>query len=361
MAHTPLADKKQVNEKFEQLLVVLEEAEATSGLASPVSEHGQLGACVNGRRVEVLSRTISILRTLLRERRKRSAGDTAAAAPICFEHVPYTSPHRTSAEEEADVIGAPRPSAATFPSTGDSPPMKHETCNALAPSFHAASSPHSSAVTSVLGVPAVASAAPPAAPPIPSAGTVQHVAIPVHQHPHAAAMAIPPGFAMAHHHAGMVMSTGMSPGQMAAGAAHMQASVHSMHQHAGIQGHHHSQPFFIAVPMYMPSGPAQGVVAPPVATGCAVASNAAAASQAATPAPAATAPAADAAGTATRSSAEGRPCVPEKPGVAAFGKDRWPMPGAVGFPPMMLQMPQFVMQALSAEDGDEKVTHAMCA
>lgn len=61
-----------MNDRFDQLLQVLEEAEATSGLEPPYSTEGQAGmnACINGRRVEVLSRTISVLKKLLRERRQ---------------------------------------------------------------------------------------------------------------------------------------------------------------------------------------------------------------------------------------------------------------------------------------------------
>lgn len=63
-----------MNDRFDQLLQVLEEAEATSGLEPPILTEGQaaMNACINGRRVEVLSRTISVLKKLLRERRQFS-------------------------------------------------------------------------------------------------------------------------------------------------------------------------------------------------------------------------------------------------------------------------------------------------
>ena len=64
-----------MNERFEQLLQVLETAEATSGLEPPPPAEGQAAgnACVNGRRVEVLSRTITVLKKLLNERSKSSS------------------------------------------------------------------------------------------------------------------------------------------------------------------------------------------------------------------------------------------------------------------------------------------------
>ncbi|CAM9932919.1 unnamed protein product, partial [Ectocarpus sp. 8 AP-2014] len=79
--------REEVNEKFDQLLQVLEEAEATSGLEPPAAKEGKTAAhaCINGRRVEVLSRTIHVVKKLLRERREALAGvpppadDTLAA------------------------------------------------------------------------------------------------------------------------------------------------------------------------------------------------------------------------------------------------------------------------------------------
>lgn len=169
-------------------------------------------------------------------------------------------------------------------------------------------------------------------------------------------------------------------GHMAAAAA---AGVTGMHPN--MQGRH-AQPFFIAVPMFMPPGQgmggtgsaasaeASGESAPPVAP---VAPMPAVPSPVPPPAAAVTVAAQpSAASTSILAADEKSPCegkagfvgaltpmagVPDVSTNVTLGKPSWPMPGGVGFPPMMLQMPQFVTQALTAQDGDEKVTHAMCA
>ena len=73
---------KKVNEKFEQLQQVLEEAESTSGLEPPVAPEGQTAAnaCINGRRVEVLSRTITVLNKMLRERLASSSSPSGSSS-----------------------------------------------------------------------------------------------------------------------------------------------------------------------------------------------------------------------------------------------------------------------------------------
>ena len=139
----------------------------------------------------------------------------------------------------------------------------------------------------------------------------------------------------------------------------------------------HGQPIFIAVPVYMPQG--QGIGSPegPVQAGAggnasaaatqaaATQAQAQAATQAAAPPAAAAAPAAVAPSAAAApevASSRAAPVKPESSGLTTVGKEAWAMHPSIGFQSMMtLQMPQFVSQALSTEEGDEKPTHAVCA
>lgn len=282
----------QVNEKFEQLMHVLEQAEATSGLEPPPPEEGQqVGACVNGRRVEVLSRTIWVLKKLLRDRRAANE--------------PSSSSEQLREDEDAVV-----PTEALPPSTVTNFLPAHDIANMALP-----------APDTVAVGPSMAS---PPASDTPS-GAALHMAMPVHGHP---AMTMPPGFTM--------------PAGMPAGMA-------NMHNIPG-----QPQPFFFAVPMYM----GQGMGSSSSLAACSSEGTTTPDGQGVPVPPSA----AVEAGTAAAAAATGAPPAEAKPGMpSGVCKEPWAMPAGVGFPPMMLQMPNFVTQALSAEKGDEKPTHAVCA
>lgn len=289
---------RQVNEKFEQLLRVLEDAEGTSGLEPPSPEDGQqTSACVNGRRVEVLSRTIYVLKKLLHERR-------AGASRPC----------KVAAETEDPVKVAAMPAPATIaesPASGDSTDGAARAT--LARDAGSCPTPVQASVSGSGGVAAAASGVSGSAP----APAVQ-VSMPVHGHP---AVMLPPGFAM--------------PGGLQTGLAGMPQNLSN-------------QPIFIALPMYMPG---QGV-----GSGAAEASTTKAPVHVPSPVTSAATSSQEAAADEEKPTQSTSPLVSE--GTAKEGGS---VPG-MGFPPLMtVQMPQFVARALSGQEGVEKVTHAMCA
>ncbi|CAM9228527.1 unnamed protein product [Scytosiphon promiscuus] len=348
--------REEVNEKFEQLLEVLEDAEATSGLDLATAEEGKsvtANACINGRRVEVLSRTIKILKKLLEEKRDAlSGGPTSAATAVggdgggcgggsgaaCRKQeddeeegpVLHSLLERKFADEEKPPLlaagnppgGVPEchrppagrartPFAVEDPTAAASATEEKDGCNLH---VHEA---QASAMTSATGA-GTANPAP---------NLVHHMTMPVPGHHHAPIM-MPPGFA------------GMS-------------APHGMPGHPG-------QPIFIAVPMYMPQGQGMGPhtpspapaseaavgQAPPAAPSSSSLSSSAAANAAATPE------------AALRDMAGGM----KKAMGGSLAKEAWAMPAGMGYPSMTtLQMPQFVAQALSSEEPDETPTHAVCA
>ncbi|CAM9554593.1 unnamed protein product, partial [Hapterophycus canaliculatus] len=322
--------REEVNEKFEQLLQVLDDAEATSGLEPDNAEEGKPGtanACINGRRVEVLSRTIKILKKLLEDKRNAiSGGPTSATSGLCGgdgggdggeeeeeEEGPvlHSLLERKLIQEEKPPLLAGSAATAAAAGAGASPSGVPDGLGAKAPALVAAGS------TSVSGAKTAN----------PSPTLVHHMTMPVPGHHHAPIM-MPPGF----------------PGMSA---------PHSMPSHPG-------QPIFIAVPMYMPQG--QGMGPPTPSLGTAAESTVGQASPAGhsssnLPGPAA----ADA--TATAEAALGATVESMKRAMAApLTKEGWAIPAGMGYPSMTtLQMPQFVTQALSSEEGDEPPTHAVCA
>lgn len=298
-----------MNEKFEQLLQVLEEAEVTSGLEPPAAAEGQAAgsACINGRRVEVLSRTITVLKKLLRERRDACSSSSAGVAHGEGSSLADSNGGGRAKREETLPVAS---TAAAIPA-GPASRCVASVCPAGPAEDSAACSSRPTKAPASMGAAAGSASIP---------TVVHHVALPVPGHP---TMALPPGFA------------GLAGG-MSGGAPH------------GMPGH--GQPIFIAVPMYMP--PSQGMASIDMSTQTQAPTPAAASAMTATAAPATeastvvAAPAADVG----------------KPGVGLAGKEAWAMPHGMAFQSMMaLQMPQFVTQALSAEEGDEKPTHAMCA
>lgn len=285
---------------------MLEEAEATSGLEPPAAADGQAGnACINGRRVEVLSRTISVVKKLLHDRRDSALaspppnptllllGDPDSSSSACLEG-------DSSHVSDCSLVASDALAAAT--TTAAVPPACSPPAEAVATPLQAA------------GV-ATDSAAPP----------TMHMAMPLHgAHP---SMVVSPGFA------------GM-PGAAMSAAAAAAAGMH--HHHHGAPG----QPIFIAVPMYMPGQGVGGGV-----------ESAAASHVSMPPVPPVLAGAATSASPAVVA-----PGGPVKPSGAGVGKEAWALPPGMGLQSMMtLQMPHFVTQALSTEEGDEKPTHAVCA
>eukprot|EP00903_Cladosiphon_okamuranus_P020594 g18904.t1 len=313
--------REEVNEKFDQLMEVLEDAEVTSGLEPPASkEGGKAGpACINGRRVEVLSRTINIIKKLLQARRQSLAAAAAAAAAAGEEEEPVPhSPGNAAVDQEGASAAA---SAVCDSPGGGSAPSASFTANAAAnAAAEVADAACSAPEPEARGAAETAAATPQA--------VVHHVAMPMSGH-HASLM-MPPGFA------GIQAPHGMPPGQH------------------GLPGHQ-GQPIFIAVPMYMPQG--QGVTSS--SSSAATASDNAAQA----PASAAAAPLLPAVPAATPSAADAPSAVvaETKEAVGMAPPVKWAIPAGMGFPQMSLQMPQFVAQALSAEEGDENPTHAVCA
>lgn len=294
---------------------MLEEAEATSGLEPPVAPEGQAGnACINGRRVEVLSRTITVVKKLLRDRRGSSS--------LCHPRDPTLSLEVSSSCLEDGDAPAPTAAVSTAVSVSDYSLVASYASATTASS----SSPCSEAATNPLQAAATAAAAAAAAAKESAATPTMRMAMPLHgAHP---SMAIPPGFA------------GISGAAMSAAAA---AGMH--HQH-GVPG----QPIFIAVPVYMPG---QGM-------GGAGGATEGAAPHASLP-PASAGPVCAAAGASTNASPAAVAPGPVKP-TAGVGKEAWGVPPGMGLQSLTtLQMPHFVTQALSTEEGDEKPTHAVCA
>lgn len=133
-----------------------------------------------------------------------------------------------------------------------------------------------------------------------------------------------------------------------------------------------NQPFFIAVPMYMPSqgmNPCGSEKSSPGAPGQVPAAQQTAQS---TEQQAAQSTAQQTvqqtvqqiAKVTQQAKPEESKLIPPKAlhGSEALGKEGPRVLGSAGMPQIMtLQVPQFVARALSAEDGTEKVTHAMCA
>lgn len=308
-----------MNEQFDQLLRVLEDAEATSGLEPPPAKEGKTAAhaCINGRRVEVLSRTIKVLKKLLQERRDSLAGEATAAAaaagsPCAQEGPGPDGPQRAVEEETSPSVVAGAAAAAAALAVSDVYGSVPE--NARVASDAAV---HEAPLLAAAAAAAAAAAmGPGAGVKINPSGVVQHMAVPLSGHH--ASMVMPPGFA------------GLSG--------------HAMSAASRVPGHH-GQPIFIAVPMYMPQGrgmPLHGVenavqppptVAPPL------------------PAPVPKAIAA----------AQGAVEKVEPATTAPSGKGAWAMPAGMSYPSMALPTPQFVTQALSTEEPDEKPTHAVCA
>ncbi|CAM9535088.1 unnamed protein product [Discosporangium mesarthrocarpum] len=105
--------REEVNEKFEQLLMVLEAAEASTGLCSASNSSGApppFPSSASMRRVEVLSRTITLIKKLVA---RRSQG----ACPTSVQHQPQGA---TSAPEESPMAAplttaSPSPFAVTPP------------------------------------------------------------------------------------------------------------------------------------------------------------------------------------------------------------------------------------------------------
>lgn len=296
-----LRDNKQVNEKFEQLLQVLEQAEQTSGLELPSAAEGQTAAnaCINGRRVEVLSRTITVLKKLLAERSDSPSSSSTTTPEECRilddgrlvedETLPgFNTTVPAPASSVLDCAASVCPSGDT--SEANAAPNNPPSVDGVHPT--AASE---AAVTATA-----------AAGSTPTPAAVYHMAVPMPGHPSAS---VPPGF------------------------AGMPAGVHH-----GMSG----QPIFIALPMYMPPG--QGVAS--VETSAQAQAQAPSVSAGEAPATAVVAPGGG-----------------SNPGsMPAAGKEAGPMPSGLAHQAMItLQMPHFVTQALSTEEGDEKPTHAVCA
>lgn len=212
-----------MNERFEHLLQVLEEAESTSGLEPPAAADGQgaPNACINGRRVEVLSRTIIVLKKLLLERPNSSPNAAASVASeegrICESHcgrvedLSQPRPILSAAPADPAVLVSDNIGRHACPTTGNTeagtlPQHPHPMVPFTLP---AAAVP--AGMVAAAGGSNLASTA-----------ALQHMAMPVSGHP---PMSMPPGFAR---------------------------MPHSMS----------GQPIFIAVPMYMPPGqgmaPAEG-------------------------------------------------------------------------------------------------------
>lgn len=295
----------QVNQQFDELLKVLEDAEATSGLEPPPAKEGKTAAhaCINGRRVEVLSRTIKVLKKLLQERRDSRAGGAAAveaADSPCAQESPGWDGSQRAVEEETPslmVAGAAATAPAVSDVYGSAPENARFACDAA--EAKDAGNPQ------VNETPVLAAAAVPGARAETTApGVVHHMAMPLSGHH--TSMMMPPGFA------------GMS--------GHAMSASNSMPGHRG-------QPIFIAVPMFMPQGqgmPPQGV-------------------ESAAQAPAAVAPSQGVA-------EEAKPVT-----TAPSGKETFAIPAGMNYQSMVLPPPQFVTQALSTEGADEKPTHAVCA
>ncbi|CAN0123036.1 unnamed protein product, partial [Ectocarpus sp. 13 AM-2016] len=335
----------QVNEKFDQLLQVLEEAEATSGLEPPAAKEGKTAAhaCINGRRVEVLSRTIQVVKKLLRERREALAGvpppgdDTLAAVATGISN-------GWQEEETAEGPVLDGGFRSEVEENNKTTPLTMETsaAAAAAPTRDVIDSNEAAVGGSDAHAEAAVASTMVAAAPEGAATNHQslmhHVAMSVSGHHPSVMMA--PGF------------TGV-PGHPVPSPPH------------GIPGHP-GGPIFFAVPMYIPQG--QGIPPPAAATAATTAAEIAvqapAATSVAAPSLAATpAAAADLAPTPVAEAAvapgvvDGTEAVP-----APSGKKTWAVPAGMGYQSMMtLQMPQFVTQALSGEEGSEEPTHAVCA
>lgn len=361
-----------MNEKFEQLLEVLEEAEATSGLEPPVPEDGQqTNACINGRRVEVLHRTICVLRKLLRDKRERSYTVPAVddATPICSKQ-PLSLPQQEPVTQPvyASMCFASRDEHDDATVAAAAPAIAVSECVTAKPSPETSSSTAAAVGCATSGPPSSKSNTQPTEA---TTGQQQHPAAPSssgHAPRTSQAMpSLPAGFALAYHH-GMAVPTG-AVGTTAAGHV---PTMHPMPQHSNVQGRH-PQPIFIAVPMFMPPGQgvSPGSTAPVSTAAATISADASGEHTPADPSVAALTPTVyvgDA-----KSAGEAKPARCPRPtataattkgastDAASSSKGSWPLPGALGFPPMMtLQMPQFVTQALATDDG-EKVTHAMCA
>lgn len=323
----------QVNEKFDQLLQVLEEAEATSGLEPPAAKEGKTAAhaCINGRRVEVLSRTIQVVKKLLQERREALAGVPPPAADT-FAAVAGGS---NGWQEEETAEGLVLDGGFRSEVEENSPPPLATETAAPAASTHDGIDSNEAAGE---GVDAQAEAAVAASSATDGAAAnhqalMHHVAMPV-----------------SGHHASMIMAPGFTgvPGH------HVPAPQNGIPGHPG-------GPIFFAVPMYIPQGqgmPAAATAAVEDAAQAPAATTVTAPSLAATPAAAAEPAPTPVAETAAAPGVVGATeAVP-----APSDKKTWAVPAGMGYQSMMtLQMPQFVTQALSAEEGNEKPTHAVCA
>lgn len=332
---------------------MLDEAEATSGLEPASAEEGKAGttnACINGRRVEVLSRTIKILKKLLEEKRNALSGGAtlaaAAAAPAggCSGGGP-TCGKEENEEEEGPVLHSllekfSGEEKASLPAetAGASAPPGVPNCQGptagLSRSSSSEEDPAAAAATAegkdgfrLHEAPAaMATGSGTANPPPP---LVHHMAMPVPGGHHHAPIMMPPGYA------------GMS-------------APHGMPGHPG-------QPIFIAVPMYMPQGQSMAPHAPSPGTAAESAvgqASPAAHSLSNLPGSAAAEASSTQAEAALRVAAENM----KKAMGATMAKEGWAMPAGLGYPSMTtLQMPQFVTQALSSEEADETPTHAVCA
>lgn len=306
----------------------MEDAEATSGLEPPPAKEGKTAAhaCINGRRVEVLSRTIKVLKKLLQEKRDSLAGEAAAAAAAgspCAQEVSSWDGSQRAVEEETPppvvtgaAAAAPAPAPAVSDVFGSTAESVHFGGNAAVEAKEECN-PHA------LEAPKLAAAMPGAGSEINPSSVVQRMAVPLSGHH--ASMMMPPGFAGMSGHA---MSAPNAPG-------------------------HHGQPIFFAVPMFMPQG--QGM--PAQAQGVDNASLSTPTVATPLPAPVPTA----AAATATAATAPGVVEKVEPSTTAPSGKEAWAMPAGMGYQTMVLPTPQFVTQALSTEEADEKPTHAVCA
>ncbi|CAB1103787.1 unnamed protein product [Ectocarpus sp. CCAP 1310/34] len=339
--------REEVNEKFDQLLQVLEEAEATSGLEPPAAKDGKTAAhaCINGRRVEVLSRTIQVVKKLLRERREALAGvpppadDTLAAVAAGISN--------GWQEETAEGPVLDGGFRSEVEENNNTAPLATETTAAAAAAAASTRDVIDSNEAAAEGADAQAEAAIAATMvAAPEGAAAKH-----HSVMHHVAMSV------SGHHPSMMMAPGFTgvPGHPVPSPPH------------GIPGHP-GGPIFFAVPMYIPQGQGMPPVAAstattaaaehaaqvPAATAVAAPSLAATSAAAADPAPT---PMAEAAAVAAPGVVDATEAVP-----APSGKKTWAVPAGMGYQSMMtLQMPQFVTQALSGEEGSEKPTHAVCA
>ncbi|CAM9527733.1 unnamed protein product [Ectocarpus sp. 6 AP-2014] len=342
--------REEVNEKFDQLLQVLEEAEATSGLETPATKEGKTAAhaCINGRRVEVLSHTIQVVKKLLQERHEALAG---VPPPPAADALPAVATGgSTGWQEEESAAEGPVPDGgfrSEEENNNNPTPLATETAAASDATNDVIDSTEAAAE----GIDAQAEAA--------VAATL--VAAPKGAAANAQALMHHVAMSVSGHHPSMIMAPGFTgvPGHPVPAPPH------------GIPGHP-GGPIFFAVPMYMPQGPGMPASSATAATTVTAAAENAAQAPAATAvaAPSLAATPATAADPAPTPVAEAAAPVAAAPGVvdateavpAPSGKKTWAVPAGMGYQSMMtLQMPQFVTQALSAEEGNEKPTHAVCA